>query len=205
MTLDVTPPEPADPIARWLVDARAGSPQALGRLLDLCRQYLLQVANGELDSQLKAKVGASDIVQETYLEAQRIFDRFHGSSPNELRAWLRAILLNKLATCTRHYLDTAKRQAGREVGLDNGDSRPIDPPGPSATASSIMAGEERVETLMAALGKLPEDYRTVILWRQVENLSFEEMASRLGRSIDAVRKLWWRALQSLQEELRDRL
>jgi len=55
------------------------------------------------------------------------------------------------------------------------------------------------------MGRLSDDYRQVILWRQVENLAFEEMAQRLGRSIDAVRKLWWRALQSLQKELGETL
>jgi RNA polymerase sigma-70 factor (ECF subfamily) len=61
--------------------------------------------------------------------------------------------------------------------------------------------EERATALTVALAQLPPHYRQVIVWRQVEDLSFEEMASRLGRSTDAVRKLWWRALQQLQDEL----
>jgi RNA polymerase sigma-70 factor (ECF subfamily) len=201
MSSESTPPERPETISQWIAAARAGNDQALGRLLEACQLYLMQVANGEMESRLQAKVGASDIVQETYLEAQRIFDRFQGSSPTELRAWLRAILLNKLATAARQYRATAKRQMGREVPIDPTASQPIDPAGPAATASSIMAREERMQALMAALGRLPEDYRKIILWRQVENLAFEEMAKRLGRSLDAVRKLWWRALKSLQQEL----
>jgi RNA polymerase sigma-70 factor, ECF subfamily len=205
MAAEPTGADGTDPVASWLTEARAGSPEALGRLLDACRRYLLQVANGEMESRLQTKFGASDLVQETYIEAQKIFDRFGGRSPAELRAWLRAILLNKLATATRQYRDTAKRQLGREVAIDPDASRPIDPAAPMATASSIMIREERIESLMTALGRLPEDYRQVIVWRQVENLSFEEMATRLGRSVDAVRKLWWRALQQLQGELGDAL
>jgi RNA polymerase sigma-70 factor (ECF subfamily) len=205
MTPDPTRPDRSDSVASWLTEARAGSPEALGRLLETCRLYLLQVANGEMESRLQTKVGASDLVQETYIEAQRIFDRFGGKSPSELRAWLRAILLNKLATATRQYRDTAKRQLGREIPIDPDASRPIDPASPMATASSIMIRQEKMESLMAALGRLPEDYRQVIVWRQVENLSFEEMASRLDRSVDAVRKLWWRALQQLQKELGETL
>ena len=82
---------PLDPLAddRQSLDrARRGSPQALGQVLELCRRYLLHIANSELDSHLQAKLGASDVVQETFLEAQRIFDRFEGNSPDELRAWL---------------------------------------------------------------------------------------------------------------------
>ena len=201
MTADSSPSERPDAMDTWFEAARAGSPEALGRLLEACQRYLLQVANGEMESRLQAKVGASDIVQETYLEAQRIFARFQGSSPTELRAWLRAILLNKLATAARQYQATAKRQLGREVPIDPAASQPIDPVGSLTTASSILAREERMQALMSALGKLPEDYRQVILWRQVENLSFEEMAARLGRSVEAVRKLWSRALQSLEKEL----
>lgn len=205
MAAEPSLPDSSDSVASWLTEARAGSPEALGHLLEACRLYLLQVANGEMESRLQTKVGASDLVQETYIEAQRIFDRFGGATPDELRAWLRAILLNKLATATRQYRDTAKRQIGREIPIDPQASLPIDPPSPVTTASSIMIREERMESLMSAIGRLPEDYRQVIVWRQVENLSFEEMAKRLGRSVDAVRKLWWRALQQLQKELGDAL
>jgi DNA-directed RNA polymerase specialized sigma24 family protein len=49
----------------------------------------------------------------------------------------------------------------------------------------------------------PENDRQVIIWRQMENLSFEEMAARLDRSVEAVRKLWWRAIKQLEQELGD--
>ena len=70
--------------------ARCGTDDALGHLLECCRQYLLSVANAELDAHLRTKAGASDLVQETFLEAVRIVDRFHGDSLEELRLWLRA-------------------------------------------------------------------------------------------------------------------
>jgi RNA polymerase sigma-70 factor (ECF subfamily) len=174
-------------------------------VLELCRRYLLQVANGELDPQLQAKLGASDIVQETFLEAQRIFARFQGGSPDELRAWLRAILLNKVATHTRYYRDTARRQVGQEVGFNPDSDRQRELPAGVSTPSSLLMQKERALALTAAVQRLPDDYRQVVVWRQVENLSFEEMAARLGRSVDAVRKLWWRAIQQLQQELGESL
>src|SRR5262245_46068312 len=198
-------PPPAgspDPVAEWLAAARGGSAEALGQLLEWCRHYLLEVANAELDVQLRAKVGGSDLVQETFLEAQRIFARFQGTSPPELRAWLRAILVNKVATCTRHYRDTAKRQVGKEVSIAPDSDHQAELAAQAPTASSLLMREERAKALAAALARLREDYRQVIVWRQVEDLSFEEMAARSGRSLDAVRKLWWRALQQLQSELK---
>jgi RNA polymerase sigma-70 factor (ECF subfamily) len=194
--------ELADPVVRLLDDARAGDRQALGQLWEFCRAYLVQVANAELNPQLQAKVGGSDLVQETFLEAQRIFSRFDGASQAQLRAWLRAILLNKMATCAR-YFQAARRRATQEVGFDSGSDRQAEPADSQPGPSSIFVRQERVLDLTAALDRLPEHYRQVLVWRQIEDLSFEEMAQRLGRSVEAVRKLWLRAVQQLQEELGD--
>ena len=87
----------------------------------MCRLYLLGVANRELSAPLQAKAGASDLVQEAFVEAQRIFSRFHGQSGSELLGWLRGILLNKIAHFHRKYNGTDKRQVSREVSLDSAD------------------------------------------------------------------------------------
>jgi RNA polymerase sigma-70 factor (ECF subfamily) len=195
------------PEAQRLAAARHGSGEALGQVLDLCRRYLLQIATAELDSLLQPKIAASDLVQETFLEAQRIFNRFEGNSPVELRAWLRAILLNKIADGQRHFREAAKRRIDKEVVFDPHSERQQDePPAPDApTPSFLLIAQERAAALTAAIARLPPDYRQVIVWRQVEDLSFETMASRLGRSVDAIRKLWWRAIQKLQSEMGDLL
>src|SRR5215831_18239186 len=110
--------EPAADAAQWLAAARAGSREALGQVLETFRAYLLLVADRELDPELRAKGGASDLVQDTFLEAQRDFGHFHGSSVEELRAWLRCLLLNNVANFTRHYRQRAKRDIGREISLE---------------------------------------------------------------------------------------
>src|SRR4051794_37421346 len=97
---------PVKGVADWLPGARAGAPEALGQLLEAWRGYLLVVAQRELDPDLRAKGGASDLVQETFLEAQRDFPRFHGDSEAELLAWLRRLLLNNVANFTRSYRGT---------------------------------------------------------------------------------------------------
>src|SRR5262249_54728266 len=100
--------------AGWLARARAGDRDALGRVLEVCRRYLLLIADRQLDADLRAKGGASDLVQETFLEAQRDFAQFAGNSEEELRAWLRRMLLNNLGNFTRRYRATGKRAVGRE-------------------------------------------------------------------------------------------
>lgn len=188
--------------ARWLPQARTGSQEALGQALDACRDYLLRIAGDELHADLRAKGGASDIVQEALLEAQRDFGQFHGTSEDELLAWLRRLLLNNVADFTRRFR-AGKRFAGREVALET-DSQAdpagqfaIDTPSPSGHA---MAQEELAE-LERALARLPEEYSQIIRWRYHEELSFEEIARRLERTENAARKLWFRAVERLRQEM----
>src|SRR5262249_40293411 len=100
-----------------LDEARAGSTHALGQVLEACRLYMLGIAERELDPLLRAKAGASDLVQQTFLEAQRDFGQFHGGTEDELLAWLRRLLLNNLANFARQYRGTHKRAVNREVRL----------------------------------------------------------------------------------------
>jgi RNA polymerase sigma-70 factor (ECF subfamily) len=192
-------------IGAMLNDARGGSAEALealGALLEQFRPYLLLIANEELDSDLRAKGGASDLVQESFLDAQRGFGNFQGASANELLAWLRRILLHNVADFTRRYRVAAARRVAQEQVLDGPDDSPgkqvvADEPSPSELAS---AGE-RAQLLFAAIQRLPDDQRRAVLLRYQANLSFEEIGTALNRSADAARKLWFRAVENLREEL----
>src|SRR5262249_58586757 len=136
--------------------AHAGCAEALGEALEACRGYLLAIAQRELDAELRAKVGASDLVQQTFLEAQRDFDRFHGETETEWLAWLRRLLLNNLANSARDYRETAKRQGGREVGLPDADSSCFDGAGaaPAGTPPRKQAeAHQRGRALPRALAK----------------------------------------------------
>src|SRR5262245_24760705 len=193
---------PADDAPERLSAARAGSREAFGQALQACRRYLLLVARKEFDEDLRAKGGASDLVQETFLKAHRHFDRFHGQTEGELLAWLRQLLLNNLASFRRLFV-AGKRRVGREVTLDGGDSsspvRQLSADAPSPSEHAL--GQERHEALQLALGQLPEEYRHVLTLRHVEGHSFEEIGRSLGRSANAARKLWARAVERLQHEL----
>src|SRR5829696_597984 len=106
---------PTDQVTFWLQRSRGGDPEALGQALDACRDYLLMVANGGLPDDLRAKGGASDVVQETFLDAYKHADGFDGASAGELLAWLTTILRSRLANFQRDFRGTAKRQVSREV------------------------------------------------------------------------------------------
>lgn len=186
--------------APWFEAARAGDTVALGRLLELCRARLLAVADRELGSHLRPKAGASDLVQEAFLDAHRFFDQFAGDDPDQLLAWLRAILLNRLRGVVNRYRGTDKRAVDREVPLPEGSSPPEAADG-QPTPSGLAADAERAAAVRAALGKLPEHYRQILIWRHWDELTFEEIAARLGKTPDAVRMLWGRAVARLESEV----
>ena len=71
---------------------------------------LLRIARREVPNALRGKASASDLVQQTFLEAVRDFAQFQGSTVAELRAWLRRILRNNLANLTRRLPDDGQTQ-----------------------------------------------------------------------------------------------
>ena len=99
---------PEDRFVRLVNAARDGDQHAVGVLIQECREYLLLIANQDLDDQVKPKLGASDVVQETLLTAQKSFAKFTGNCPNELRAWIRQILKHDLHEAHRKYKKAGK-------------------------------------------------------------------------------------------------
>src|SRR5262245_65024573 len=102
------PPDPTRP-ADLLAAARAGSRNALGELLESYRRYLAHVARDQLDPRLLPKGDQSDLVQETFRDAQQAFGQFRGNSEEELLAWLRQILVHRISRFARRYRGTRKR------------------------------------------------------------------------------------------------
>lgn len=189
-------------LARLLREAQRGSTEALAQLLEACRPYLLDVANQELDSDLRAKFGASDLVQETLVKVREAYAGFRGQQPREVLGWMRQILLNHLANLRRHYQGTRKRQAARELPLDRAPPDLLEclaDPNPTP-ARQVTAQEER-RRLEQALERLPERYQQVIRLRQVQGESFAEIGAKLHCSAGAARKLWIRALVQLEKAL----
>ncbi len=188
------------PFVDWLAAARDGDRSALGHVLEGFRSYLLLFADRELGADLKPKCGESDLVQRTFLDAQEAFGLFEGSTPDELRAWLKRILLNNLGDVARQFRQAERRQIHREVPLAESLAE-IDALIDHSTPSKKVVAEEEGERLRQALERLPEDYQQVIVLRNLERRKFEDIAGEMGRSTGAVKKLWSRAILQLKEEM----
>lgn len=192
-------PIPTPSIAPLLQEARDGSVAAIGTLLEAARSYLLLQAEQQLPHALRAKLGPSDIVQETAIDAHRDFVRFRGTTQEELYAWLRTILQNNVTDAVRRFTMAQKRAANREESL----SVVVDRHGISVLRagsnmpdhSAMRREDAALVTLM--LTQVPDDYQTILRLRYWEGLTFPQIGDRIGRSEEAARKLWFRALARL--------
>jgi RNA polymerase sigma-70 factor (ECF subfamily) len=192
-----------------LSQALAGSREQLGRLLNVYRNYLKLLVVGQLEQKLHRRVSPSDVVQETFLEANRDFSQFRGRSAGEFGAWLRRILVNNLHRVVEQHVLAEKRDLRREISLE-------------ALASAMDQSTARLEAILPALGdspsgayekseqeillanylaELPADYRDVIVLRHLESLTFKEVGHRMERSSGAARMLWLRAIRLLKDRL----
>ena len=190
---------------RLIEEARGGDRVTLGRLLDSYQSYLRLLARIEIGRRLQGKVDASDIVQETFLEAHRQFPSFQGHAEPQLTKWLRTILAGTMSNAVRRYAGTQARdlRLERQLAADLDQStcalEQMLVDRNSSPSQHAMRGEQ---TLMvaAAMSRLPEDYQTVLVLRHLEGLTFPQISLRMGRSIDSVEKLWLRGLTRLKKE-----
>jgi RNA polymerase sigma-70 factor (ECF subfamily) len=179
-----------DPRTRWLLEHQ---------------HWLKLLARIEVDSRFAGKFSASDAVQQTLMEAWRDWEQFKGSDEQQRKAWLRQILAHQLAHLARHYAGTQKRDVRREqiaASLDQSSLRLDQLAARDQTSpSGLLAAREQSLELARVLSELPDDYRTVIVLRNLEDLPHEEVARRMHRSVGAVRMLWLRAMAELRSRV----
>ena len=194
-------------VVQLLQQAREGDEAARDELFAQCRNYVAIVARTQVESWMNAKVDASDLVQQTLLEAHRGFTGFRGETEAEWLGWLRQILSHNTHDFIRRYR-TDKRKVGREQRLDapiNGPGGSLfhDPPDSGDSPSQFIAQQEREIELANAISQLSEDHQEVIVLRNLQRLSFNEVAERMDRTRPAVQMLWMRAIHKLEELLRE--
>ncbi len=175
--------------------------------LNRFRHYLLLLARVRLDPRVKAKLDASDVVQQTLLEAHQALGQFRGRTMAEQAAWLRQILARNLANAVRD-LGRAKRNVARErsleAALDESASRleawlAAEQSSPSQRAQR----QERAVRLAEALAMLPESQREAVVLRHWHGWSLAEIGRELNCSTAAVTGLLHRGLKNLREELQE--
>lgn len=167
-----------------LAAARAGQAEALGLLFQQYRPYLSGVAAQILRDKLPSD--GSDVVQDGFVTALKNIATFRGQCRPELLAWLTGIV--------RHLAIDRLRQPGRAHPLPD-----ASPMAPGSSPGHQLLRREQAARVRAAVERLPEPYRQVIVLRTFEKLSFEEIAQRLNRKPATIRQQWTRGIKKLQE------
>jgi RNA polymerase sigma-70 factor (ECF subfamily) len=188
-----------------VVASKEGNNEALGRLLEQYRGFLLMLAHRYLSERLRRRIDPADIVQLTYLEAKRDLPSFRGETPAEFAGWLRGMLKNNVATAVTRHVTTQKRSIKREIdpAPRGGDQDSMGGwiqqlPGSTTSPSGVAIREESVMALLEALHQLPETQAEAIRLRYMEGLPLAEIVERMGKSDTAVAGLLKRGLQKLR-------
>ena len=143
---------------------------------------------------------AADLVQETYYKAWRFFSAFRKGS--DCKAWLTAILRNA-------YINRYRRKQRRPTEIEFDEWQAVDPvyaddfqrsPAPD---EETLVGEALSDEVVDALGELPERFRDVVLYSDVQGFSYQEVADRVGCPIGTVRSRLFRARAMLRDRLGD--
>jgi RNA polymerase sigma-70 factor (ECF subfamily) len=184
------------------MDQESGAP---GLPLERFRQYLVLLARAQLGPEVRAKLDASDVVQQTLLEAHQKRDQFRGDSPGQLLAWLRRLLACTLADTLR-TLGRAKRDAARERSLEAALDQSAERLAAWLVAEQSSPSEqadrnEQLARLADALATLPEPQRDALVLRHCHGWSVADISAHLGRTPMAVAGLLKRGSRQLRELL----
>lgn len=171
------------------------------------RPYLRLLAQTNLGEVLKKKVDASDVVQQTLLQAHRDRDDFRGENEAQFAAWLKQILRNRILDMNRHW-HGQKRDVSRDADL----ARHIDDSfqcvddwlAASQTSPSMAAhGNDMTLKLSAAIEQLPEDLQNVIVMHHLQGMKLVEIAASIGCDETTVGRRLFRAVQALSKFMKE--
>lgn len=173
----------------------AGDEAAYAELVAEHQSMIVQLAMNLLGDRDEAL----DLSQEVFLRVFRTISRFRGQS--SLRTWIYRIAVNQARNRHRFW---RRRHRGDQVSLDahveaHGETLPALELGPDR----VLAQKELATRLQRALDALPFDQRTAIILREVDGLSYEEIAFSLGVAVGTVKSRLTRARQTLRLELRE--
>jgi RNA polymerase sigma-70 factor (ECF subfamily) len=189
---------------RLLDEVRDGNRQALDQLLTQHRSYLRWLVELRLDPRLRARVDPSDVVQEAQLEAVRRVASYLEKPALPFRLWLRQITYDRLLMARRQHVEASRRAVGREAPLPDNSAavlaqQLLAASGP--TPSQELVRHELVRRVRQAVAELDDDDREVLLMRNFEGLSNQEVAQVLAIDPAAASKRYGRALIRLQKLL----
>jgi RNA polymerase sigma-70 factor (ECF subfamily) len=195
-------------IEELLDQARRGDPQATERLLANQREPVRRMIDLRLDPAIAARVDASDVVQEVLLEASRRLDAYLREPKMPFQLWLRHIAKDHIIDAHRKHRLAQRRGVDHEQPMAAGraDASSLELAAQfcdgELTPAAAAMQQELERRLHAAIAKLDEDDREIILLRHFEQMSNQDAAALHGLSEAGASMRHLRALRRLRELLR---
>ncbi len=190
--------EPATSSLDLIERIKRGDADAFAPLFEKYRPRLAVLIHYRMGSRLRSFLEVDDILQETFLDAYRQFDRFTYQSPGSFFRWICRIAEHIIVDAAR-FEGRGKRDGGQRVPLRSTSHPEGVEPVDTRTPSRLYAGREAVIRLIRRLEALPEQYREVIILAKVEGLTTQEMAEKLGKSREATTLLLHRAIKQFRQ------
>lgn len=202
-------PEPSGPISDLdlLRNSLDSNEEAFNEVLLKHRDRLRRMVATRMNQKLQGRLDASDVIQDTFVEAARALDSYLANPKISVFLWLRHLAGEKLIQAHRRHLGAQKRTAQREQRILGGSpaatsqSLAIQLAGRMSTPSQVVQKKEATQRLTEALDQMDEMDREVLTLRHFEQMSSRESAEVLGISYEAVKKRYVRALNKLQRIL----
>lgn len=198
----------AENTAELLKNVKDGDSQAVERLLARHRDSLHRMIQMRLDQRIKQRIDVSDVVQDVLIEANRRLRDYLEHPVMAFHLWIRQIAKDRLIDAHRRHRVSAKRSIDREQGM--GVHGAIDQSSfelvgqlidPQMTPAAAANQRELAAHVEAAIARLGDTDREIILMRHYEQLNNSEIASTLGLSEPAASMRYLRAIRRLRELL----
>ena len=172
--------------------AREGDRTAFDELFMAFEDRIRAFIRSRIRPGYRERLDAEEILQDTFVRAFQSIGSFRGEDTEEFRRWMSGV-----ARKTVLRAEEAARKRGPLEIRENLESIASDVVSPG----HAMRREERFDRLQAAIDSLSGDHREVILLTRIQGMSLKRAAEKMGRSPEAVRKLFWRALKQLRSVL----
>jgi len=178
-----------------VVRVQQGDQKAFGLLVSKYQRKLARL----LSRLVRDPAEVEDIAQETFIKAYRALPSFRGDSA--FYTWLYRIGINT----AKNYLSSKSRRAPTTTEFDAEEAELFDSGDQlrdNNTPERLLQSKQVGETVNSALEALPEELRTAIMLREIEGLSYEEIAQIMNCPIGTVRSRIFRAREAVSEKLR---
>ena len=175
--------------------AQVGDKRAFGLLVEKYHRKLVRL----LSRYVRDAAEVEDVAQEAFIKAYRALPSFRGESA--FYTWLYRIGINT----AKNHLAASGRRAPTRTGLEVEDAEGMEEGEHLRdlnTPESVLLSKEIADTVNAAMDALPEDQRAAIQLREIEGMSYEDIAKAMDCPVGTVRSRIYRAREAIAERLK---